>query len=79
MWQRDLNSLKELKEIKRFEAAAQEEASRNAHVAPVSNPFDFLANKDYLDLGRLASLAAFAVGLANLGSRGETLQVLQNS
>ena len=73
MLQRDIDSLKELKEIKRLEAVAWEEASQNAYIAPVPNPFDFLANKDYLDLGRLASLAVFAVGLADLGSRGKTL------
>ena len=79
MLQCDIDSLKELKEIKRLEAAAWEEATWNAHVAPVPDPFDFLANEDYLDPGRLASLAAFAVGPADLGSGGETLQVLQNS
>jgi hypothetical protein len=42
-------------------------------MAPVPDPFDFNANKDYLNLGRLAFLAAFAVGPANLGSRGKTL------
>ena len=75
----DIDSLKELKEIKRLEAAAWDKAIQNAHVAPVPDPFDFLANEDYLDPWRLASLAAFAVGPADLGSRGETPQVLQNS
>ncbi len=79
MLQRDVDSLKELKEIKRLKAVAQEEASRNTYAAPVPDPFDFLANKDYLDLGRLASLAAWSADLASLGSRGKTPQVLQNS
>jgi len=79
MLRRDVDSLEELEEIERLEAAAREEAIWNAPAAPVPDPFDFLANDDYLDLGRLASLAAFAVGLADLGSRGETPQVLQNS
>ena len=75
LW-RDVDSLKELKELKRLKAAAHKEASRNAYAAPVPNPFDFLANKEYLDLGRLASLAAWSASLADLGSRGKTLQVL---
>ncbi len=73
MLQRDVNSLDKLDEIKRLKAAAQEEATQNAYIAPVPNPFDFPANEDYLDLERLASLAAFAIGLADLGSRGKTL------
>jgi len=73
MLRRDVDSLEELEEIERLEAAAREEATRNAHVAPVPDPFDFLANEDYLDLGRLASLAAFVAGSADLGSRGRTL------
>jgi len=79
MLRRDVDSLEELDEIERLEAAAREEASRNAHAAPVPDPFDFLANDDYLDPGRLASLAAFAVGPADPGSGGETPQVSQNS
>jgi len=79
MLRRDVDSLEELEEIERLEAAAREEATRNAHVAPVPDPFDFLANEDYLDPGRLASLAAFAVGPADPGSGGETPQVSQNS
>jgi len=79
MLRRDVDSLKELKEIERLEAAAREEAIWNAPAAPVPDPFDFLANEDYLDPGRLASLAAFAVGPADLGSGGKTPQVSQNS
>ena len=79
MLRRDIDSLKELKEIERLEAAAWDEAIQNAHVAPVPDPFDFLANEDYLDPGRLASLAAFAVSPADPGSGGETPQVSQNS
>ena len=73
MLQRDVDSLKKLKEIKRLKAAAQDKANRNAYAAPVPDPFDFLANDDYLDLGRLASLAAFVASSADLGSRGKTL------
>ena len=73
MLRHDIDSLKELDEIKRLKAAAQEEANRSAYAAPVPNPFDFLANNDYLDLGRLASLAVWNKGLVHLGSRGETL------
>jgi hypothetical protein len=80
MWRYSVYSLDKLNELKEAKKRAYEEkAKRNAYEASVPDPFDFLANKDYLDLGRLASLAAFAVGLADLGSRGKTLQVLQNS
>jgi len=79
MWRRDLNSLEELEEIERFEAAVRERVNTNAHAAPVPDPFDFPANEDYLDPGKLASLAAFAVGPADPGSGGETPQVSQNS
>jgi hypothetical protein len=79
MLRRDVDSLDELDEIERLEAAARDEATQNAHAAPVPDPYGFLANEDYLDPERLASLAAFVAGSADPGSGGETPQVSQNS
>jgi len=73
MWRYGVSSLDELDKLKEAKKRAQEDEAKRRAPAPAPDPFDFLANKDYLDPGRLASLAAWSASPADLGSRGETL------